>query len=208
MMNTISNILFPAKCVSCELSGSFICEGCKLKFTNDWELRFSRKVSNVDLVMYFGDYKNTVIKDFVKSFKYKFIQELKDEIHSILVRHRSMIRSFLNGADLIPVPLHQARLNWRGFNQSMVLCEVLSEISGCSISNDLKRIIDTRPQVECQYQERLINVKDAFEAASGLSNDRYVIVDDVFTTGSTLSNCGKALYSAGARNVKAITLAH
>lgn len=207
-MKTISNILFPPKCVSCALLGSFVCPNCKVKFSNDWQLSFSRCIDDIDLAMYFGSYQNKVIKDFVRGFKYKFIEELKNEIRSILYRHKTMLESFINGADLIPVPLHKARLNWRGFNQSAILCEIISEMTGSNISSDLIRTLNTKPQVECVYQERLINVKDAFGVQGHLSNSKYVIVDDVFTTGATLSNCAKALINAGAEKVRAITLAH
>lgn len=111
---------------------------------------------------------------------------------------------------IIPVPLHKRRLRWRGFNQALMLAREISEITGIWVDpNTLIRVRYTRPQTRLPFKERSENVKGAFEVArETFVRDRSVLlVDDVATTGSTLTECARVLKKAGARRVEALTIA-
>ena len=116
-----------------------------------------------------------------------------------------------NGVDvLIPVPLHQARLHHRKFNQSALLCKELSKLT--KIPTDYTSLIrckNTKPQVECNGNARRHNIKGAFQVTkqNKIEGKRIVLVDDVMTTGSTLRECGEVLLKAGALSVDALTVA-
>lgn len=118
---------------------------------------------------------------------------------------------FKQGIDIIiPVPLHSARLFKRKYNQSAVLADGLSEL--CHIPANyslLKKIKHTAPQIQCSGKQRLKNVKDAFQVISPeqIRGKRIVLIDDVYTTGATLTECAKALKKAGAKSVDALTVA-
>lgn len=118
---------------------------------------------------------------------------------------------FKQGIDvIIPVPLHYARLFKRKYNQSAVLAEGLSKL--CNIPADfssLKKIKHTTPQILCSGKQRTQNVKNAFQvvAPEHLKGKRIVLIDYVYTTGSTLNECAKALKKAGAKSVDALTIA-
>ncbi len=109
---------------------------------------------------------------------------------------------------IVPVPLHTKRLAERGYNQAQLLGEQVAFITGISCEeNALKRIRETQSQVTISGAERLKNIKDAFVANSQFVNGRSILViDDVYTTGSTLSACGEALLSAGATIVYGLTV--
>lgn len=115
------------------------------------------------------------------------------------------------GADvLIPVPLHKTRLRYRKYNQAALLCKELSKLTGIPVDyTSLKRHKKTKPQVECSKARRRNNVKNAFMLSSteNIKNKRVVIIDDVYTTGATLKECGLVLKSAGATSVDALTVA-
>ncbi len=114
------------------------------------------------------------------------------------------------GFDLvIPVPLHPLRLRERGFNQSALLARFLSKsISAPLDLNILKRTLWTVPQTGLSREERLSNVKNAFrvEHPQLSKGKRVLLVDDVFTTGTTLSECAGILKKSGAREVLAVTV--
>lgn len=118
---------------------------------------------------------------------------------------------FKQGVDvIIPVPLHCARLFKRKYNQSAVLADGLSKL--CNIPADyssLKKIKHTTPQIQCSGKQRTRNVKDAFHvtAPESIKGKRIVLIDDVYTTGSTLNECAKVLKNAGAKSVDALTVA-
>lgn len=110
---------------------------------------------------------------------------------------------------IIPVPLHRKRLRQRGFNQASLLARMLGRQLSLAVSCDaLLRSCWTEPQTRLKREERLQNVKGAFHVAdAGKVRDRYLLlVDDVYTTGTTLNECAKTLKAAGAAAVHAVTV--
>jgi competence protein ComFC len=110
---------------------------------------------------------------------------------------------------LIPVPLHPTRLRQRGFNQSLLLARQVGGLTGVEVKESLIRTRRTDAQVNLGAEQRMANVAGAFAVhpqipVAGLS---VVLIDDVVTTGSTLSSCAEALINAGASSVKAASLA-
>jgi ComF family protein len=114
-------------------------------------------------------------------------------------------------ADLvIPVPLHVKRLRQRGFNQAVLLGEILAREWGLPLMRrNMRRIRWTEPQINLSLAERLANVRGAFSVSEPLlvRDKRIILVDDVYTTGSTVSECSRVLTNAGASEVFVVTIA-
>lgn len=109
---------------------------------------------------------------------------------------------------VVPAPLHPERLQERGYNQSELLARVLCEAAGLELQPQwIRRVRATRQQVGLNAAERLQNVSGAFEASSAVHARTLLVIDDVYTTGATLSACADAALAAGAREVYALTLA-
>ncbi len=109
---------------------------------------------------------------------------------------------------VIPVPLHAQRLAERGYNQSALLAEALAEGMGLKLVESwLRRERQTRSQVGLNGAERRQNVAGAFRADPVVAGKRLLVVDDVFTTGTTLTECAQSLRQAGAAAVYGLTLA-
>ena len=108
-----------------------------------------------------------------------------------------------------PVPLHPRRERSRGFNQSELIASELSKITGIPVDTSaLRRTRNTPPQVNMETPgDRQRNIADAFECPSDVQGRRYMLIDDVVTTGSTMSACADALKDAGAANVWGIAFA-
>jgi len=110
---------------------------------------------------------------------------------------------------IVPVPLHTRRLRQRGFNQAGLLARELGRRLHRSVRFDLLRRRQwTEPQTRMSREARLNNVKNAFEAGrpAEIEGRRILLIDDVYTTGSTLSACAGELKRAGAREVVALTV--
>lgn len=109
---------------------------------------------------------------------------------------------------IVPVPLGRRRLQERGYNQVGLIARPLSLAMGIAYSSDaLVRVKETRSQVGLTKTERRENVSGAFSARPRRVKGRVVLLmDDVATTGSTLSSCAEAFYAAGARDVFAFTV--
>lgn len=111
---------------------------------------------------------------------------------------------------IVPVPLHAARLRRRGFNQSALLSKFLGQKSGIPVFYELlSRNRATQPQTRLARSERLQNVRGAFDVLnpSAAAGRVVLLVDDVFTTGTTLNECSRALKEAGTSEVHALTVA-
>ena len=116
-----------------------------------------------------------------------------------------------NDYDLVvPVPLHRARLRWRGFNQAALLgIAIARRIDRPLDTGSLIRVRATPSQTAKDRQERHRNVHNAFRVSrpARIANRRILLIDDVMTTGATVDECARALLAAGARRVDVLTLA-
>ncbi len=121
----------------------------------------------------------------------------------------------LQATDLIlPVPLSKERLAWRGFNQAWELAHALAKQSGTKGTTDstlLLRVKHTRPQTELLRDERLANVKGAFQIdplrVPEIKDKRVLLIDDVMTSGASLFTAASELRAAGAAHITGIVLA-
>lgn len=110
---------------------------------------------------------------------------------------------------IVPVPLHPARERERTFNQAHLLATLLGRASGRPVRPLLQRIRYTTTQTRFDREERMENLSGAFRLRRGadVQECRVLLIDDVLTTGSTLSECASVLRQAGARSVHAATAA-
>jgi len=159
-----------------------------------------------DALRSLADYEG-IIRECVHALKYENNQSL-GEFFSKALADRVRLEQW--SVDMvIPVPLSPSKITTRGFNQSALLARPLAlQLSLKYRPYGLKRIRNTRSQVELSAKERCQNVMGAFMAEPDIvSEERVLLVDDVTTTGSTLNECAKALKSAGASAVYCLTLA-
>ncbi len=120
---------------------------------------------------------------------------------------------FLGGARLVPVPLHPRKERERGYNQSRLLAGCFAAVAGpgTAVADLLCRVVDTPTQTALDRRTRQANLKNAFALRRGAAinaTDHYILVDDVFTTGSTLNACAAALRRAGCLNLGVVTFGH
>ena len=116
-----------------------------------------------------------------------------------------------HGAEaLVPVPLHPSRERARGFNQARIVARALGRLRGLELTDRcLRKTRNVPPQPSLAAEAREKNVRNAFAVKSPgkIAGRTLIIVDDVFTTGATLRECSRVLISAGAREVRALTIA-
>jgi competence protein ComFC len=147
------------------------------------------------------------LREAIHQLKYKRNIALGD---SLSVHLHDKLNELAWPVDLIcPVPLSSARMEERGYNQSAELARPLALAAHIPYRpKAIRRIRETRPQVGLNMNERKQNILDAFLAESKIVYDRSIlIIDDVATTGSTISSCALAARQAGARKVYGLTLA-
>lgn len=215
-LDTILNILFPVKCLACGKSGIDLCLDC-LKEAPGAERESAPWIFPV------YDYRHPMIKKSLWLLKYKNKKRLAEIFAEILyekileeLSELSLMENFVKPI-LIPIPLSQIRYRERGYNQAELICEALIKLDRENILS-LKGDTLIKPK-ETAHQalikdrrERIKNIIGSFaiqEAkANFIQNRNIILIDDILTTGATLSEARKVLKQAGARKVIAFTVAH
>jgi len=153
---------------------------------------------------------NGVLKECIHLFKFKDRRNLLPVFGELMV---SFARRHIRLSDfeqIVPVPLHRAKIRERGFNQAGALAGAFSKnVSIPCATGCLIKVRRTHPQNELSKEKRMQNLKGAFRVSSPslLKNKSILLIDDVFTTGSTLNECAGAALASGARRVECLVLA-
>ncbi|QYM80394.1 ComF family protein [Horticoccus luteus] len=148
----------------------------------------------------------------VHGLKYHRQLHVLTDIAAVFRRSPALL-DFVRDGRLVPVPLHPRKERERGYNQSLLLAETLAEVAGgaTTVAPILRRVADTETQTHRDRRERQLNLKNAFALACDAdinTSQHYLLVDDVFTTGSTLNSCALVLRRAGILNLDVVTFGH
>jgi ComF family protein len=165
----------------------------------------------------FGEGKTAILlkgpgRSLVHALKYHHGLQVLEDI-TVIMAAVPGYADYLRGAVLVPVPLHPKKLRKRRYNQSRLLAEcAVQAVDGQARMGDLlSRVVHTESQTHYDRAARQKNLKNAFALAPGATINpaqRYVLVDDVFTTGSTLNACAAVLRRGGALNLDVVTFGH
>lgn len=157
-----------------------------------------------------GPYTGTM-KEALYIFKYQGHRSLTNFFGLLLANVFLDEVVFAHTSVLVPVPLSKQKIVVRGFNQSQLLAEKLGQILRLPVENCLTRIIDTKSQSKLVREARKENVKGAFEIdaikQANISGKKVLLIDDILTTGATVSECVDVLLHSGVQNVGVLTLA-
>lgn len=237
MLYRLRELFFPKRCLGCGKWGEFLCEGCfqALPFLEKQLCAYCGKPAlggathdpscthypngvprrfYLDGVLSALSYEGLVRKLIGRFKYYPQVEGLWEVIAGVFYRCLGMEKGYFpNSTVVTAVPLHRRRLRERGFNQAQLIAQILAELWGLESNfHLLVRHRFTRVQRELRRSERFTNVRGAF-----LIKDKewfrvrplpwVVLVDDVWTTGATLKECGRVLKRAGVSKVWAVTLA-
>ena len=222
-VESILNLIFPPRCVSCSKTGSCFCPKCREELaylpqplcvkcsepigsgilcnrcqSQKWDIDGIRSV-----FQYEGAIRQAVIQ-----FKYHNVKALAEPLADLIAQ--SLDNSSIKADMLIPVPSHPHRLRERGYNQAALLAGKLSRLTAIPVNDRaLVRTKNTPQQAKTDsLAQRVENMTDAFACKSrDLSGKRILLIDDVCTSGTTLNSCAIPLKAAGAASVHGITLA-
>lgn len=214
IINTILDFLFPMLCTGCNTEGSYLCDKCAL------DIRRAER-ENLEWIYSLYDYRDPLIKKTLWLLKYKnkksIAETLARLVYGIMLEEISELVVMKNWQDpvLVPIPLSKKRFHERGYNQTELIAKAIvnidQNINFKLETKWLKKIKETPRQAHIKNRkDRLINLKDSFEVSQEalVKGRNIILLDDITTTGATLSEARKTLKSAGARDVIAFTLAH
>lgn len=220
--------VFPKSCAICDSvieKEKLVCDECikKIKFVKEPKCKKCGKQLINERDEYCGDCNKNhhLFVEGVSAFEYT--EEIRRAIYKFKYHNRRDYGSFFawaiyennkrkiegwNPDVIVPVPIYQKRRLQRGYNQAEILAEELSEY--VKIPADMRCIIrqtDTKPQKDLTAAERKRNLENAFKIVDNVVKYKKVmLVDDIYTTGSTVDACAKVLLSAGVREVYCASL--
>ncbi|MBI5683320.1 MAG: ComF family protein [Deltaproteobacteria bacterium] len=231
ILNSLLDIIAPHVCHICgRRADSYLCKDCVqgINLINDGfcticGIPFISKASSLHvcgrcikkkpkftMARSIGIYED-VLMDAVHKLKYNGKTSLAKPLGLLMAEKLSSAFSLEPKAFLIvPVPLHKKRLKERGFNQSLLLAREVAKTHHIHLDYlNFKRIRYTEPQINLKDKDRLKNVKGAFSVKDALifKGKKILLIDDVYTTGATVTECVKVLKKAGAKTVHVFTLA-
>jgi ComF family protein len=225
MISRLLNLLYPSKCPSCGglsdiFSHSPICSSCWSKITKytgpsckicakpltslyaEICSECLKKAPPFSKVINYGLYEGVLV-DAINHLKFNRLKRLAKPLSRLLLNF-----DFQGLDGVVPVPLSKKRLIERGFNQSLLFAQTISKEKKLPLFMDiLLKVKETAPQTRLSGKERLSNLTNAFIARGNIKNLRLLLVDDVMTTGTTVTECSKQLIKAGAKDVVVLTLA-
>ena len=221
------DFLFPLNCVACGKEGKFVCQECEPALPRlsqpycrvcanpgtrgicRWCLDAPLELDGIRAPYLFEG----PVREAVHSLKYRGVRAAAPELGRLLAlyldTHAFGSRTTGAPADLIvPTPMHPKRIRDRGYNQAELLAKSLSKESGIPLdTSSLARVRHSGPQVGESRVQRRANVDDGFRCYTDMTGRAIIVVDDVATTGSTLSACASALKDVGASEVWGLALA-
>lgn len=171
-----------------------------------------KKPYGLDGLVCIWEYRG-VVKKIIKALKFRFAKNVSEDISRQVIKYlEGEINALPKNAYLVPIPLHKKRENWRGFNQSKILAESICEKTKWKFIPDLLlRIKQGEHQADLSGEERKKNIQGVFKLNQkyNIQNTKYpvILVDDVYTTGSTVKEACKVLKRNGAKIVWILTIA-
>lgn len=219
----VLEILFPPICLNCrshlltmEEKEDLLCAACfqGIKIYSNI-FRFDPRFSLIAV----GSYENSALRELIHYLKYSGFLGAKAPLEKLIIKwlntNSSLASSILDSSFcLVPIPLHQSRFRKRGFNQAELIAEILSRLLRCPLEKDLlERVRNAKPQIEMKSaRERSRNIKNSIRVKSGkeIILSKYpnlILVDDVYTSGSTMKEAMRVLRRSGAKNITAFVIA-
>lgn len=204
----VLDCIFPQSCLGCGQDDIFLCNNCRTTITSPGY--FEEPGHQITALQSLTKYEHgSVTSNLIESLKYNFSANARAEITQWITNSTEILHTI--EADLIiPIPLHPRRQAERGFNQAQIIARpVATYLNKPLVITALCRVKSTKQQALLGKIERAKNTAGAFsvQKKNAIQGKTCLLVDDVYTTGSTMQAAAKALLDAGAAKVIGFTLA-
>lgn len=221
MVHSLIKILFPNKCVSCGevlSEDEFLCEYC-MEFAEKCSQNkichkcgcFKKDCQCKYSIYYFEGitapfYYENIIKKVMFAFKFRKKENYGKFFAENMALAFKQAFGDIKVDYIVYVPMHFSRETARGYNQSKVLAKEVSDILEIPLLDDTLKCRQKRKRQHLTpLKERFDNVRGIYYTDSKFNDETFLLIDDIKTTGATLSECSKILMKAGAGSVYCLT---
>jgi len=217
------DLIFPKRCVVCNRFGGYLCEFDREKIKpaksfcpvclkaaigGTTHAKCKSKLSLDGLICIF-DY-STPTREIIQELKYRFVTDLANILRAEIKKTKLLNRYNFDNFTLVPIPLTSSRKNWRGFNRTEVLGKLIARRLKLPFDPEvLQKKKETPPQAKLPRKERIKQMRGAFRLNTPRHAEgrKFIVFDDVWTTGATLKSAAASLKRKGAEKVWGFALA-
>lgn len=208
ILKKLLDILFPIECLGCGNNDILLCPNCFNSIEVNQPEFFSAEY--IEQVHICASFHQELLQKIIHLYKYNYIEKLSKHLSKLVIDYYSRIENKITEPIIIPVPLHRKRLLVRCFNQSDLIAQNFCQQFKYQLKKDLVvRIKHTEQQAKLNKKGRIENVRDAFKVLDqNFTKDKnFIIIDDLYTTGSTVLGIAKLLKDNGANQVWCLVIA-
>lgn len=191
-----------------ERQEAFICQICLNKI--EYFVPVITKVEDLsyEYLISIAKYREVVVS-LVYNLKFYDFSSISDFIAKLIYEQIKNLKLLLDENVIIDVPLHPIRRKERGYNQAALISQKLADLLKCEYRGDIiERVSNTASQATLKHEDRAKNIDQAFKLKKSINfnNKTVILLDDVFTTGSTVEECCKVLKKTTPKRIIALTL--
>lgn len=212
---TVSNLIYPQTCGICgKLAQNSLCNKCKIELKKQSENQIINNGEELedkyfDELMYIFKYEGRIRKT-ILDYKFNDKSYIYLTFVNFLLKNEKIFENIKKYDTIIPVPISKRRQKTRGYNQSLLIAKEMSKHTNLELVNNCliktKNIIE---QSKLNKEDRIQNIQGVYELKNKqlIDNKKILLIDDIYTTGSTVNECSKILRQGNPNKIGILVLA-
>lgn len=210
------NFLYPPTCIICGKSANYyICEKCNKRIKKYEEYHYLSRdednnypIRHYDYLIYIFRYEK-IIRKIMINYKFYSKPYIASFFANKILNNNNLCEKIKEYDYIVPVPMSADKERLRGYNQTKLITSIISKKLKIKESNNLKKVNNTLTQGKLNRLERINNIEGIYYIENNLEfiGKRIVLLDDIYTTGSTIEECARVISKSGARKIFVIILA-
>ncbi|MCF0124651.1 MAG: ComF family protein [Clostridia bacterium] len=211
IIENILNLIYPPKCGICgKLNQNYLCKKCQKKLETQAKFEIQEIKNNFfQKHLYIFKYEG-MIRKIILDYKFNEKSYLYKTIINFILQNKKIFKIFKSYDTIIPVPISYKRYIKRGYNQSYLIAKQIAQNAGNDlVCNSLYKTKNIIEQSKLSKEEREKNIQGVYglKNEKQLENKKILLVDDIYTTGSTATECCKTLKKANPKKIDVFTIA-
>ena len=210
------NFLYPPTCIICGKSANYyICEKCNKRIKKYEEYHYLSRdednnypIRHYDELIYILRYEK-IIRKIMINYKFYSKPYISYFFAYRILNNKYLCEKIKEYDYIVPVPMSENKEKSRGYNQTKLITSIISKRLKIKESNNLKKVNNTLTQGKLNRLERINNIEGIYYIENNLEfiGKRIVLLDDIYTTGSTIEECARVISKSGAKEIFVIILA-
>ncbi len=214
-VSKILNLIYPQICGMCgKINKNSLCKKCEIELKKQVENQIINNGEEIqdkyfNELMYIFKYEGQIRK-LILDYKFNEKSYLYLTFVNFLLKNKKIFENIKNYDTIIPVPISKKRKKTRGYNQSLLIARKIAELTNLELMNNcLVKIKNIIEQSKLNKEDRIQNIQGVYELKNKqlIENKNILLIDDIYTTGSTVNECSKILKQGNPKKIGILVLA-